>query len=123
LYTDVHEIELIEKIIGDDLLTMEKRTKLIASITDVVDNTKILQDWMVEENARLKQEGQMAYAREEGMAQGIKKGRKEGRKEGAEEKNKEVIVNMLKEKVDYNFISKVTGKTIEEIKEIEESIK
>ena len=123
MYTDVHEIELIEKIIGDDLLTMEKRTKLIASITDVVDNTKILQDWMVEENARLKQEGQMAYAREEGMAQGIKKGRKEGRKEGAEEKNKEVIVNMLKEKVDYNFISKVTGKTIEEIKEIEESIK
>ena len=118
LYTDVHDIEMIEKIIGDDLLTMEDRTKLIASITDVVDNTKILQDWMIEENARLKHEGQMAYAKEEGMAQGIK----EGRKEGAEEKNKEVIVNMLKEKTDYNFISKVTGKTIEEIKEIEDNI-
>ena len=73
---------------------------------------------MIEENARLKHEGQMAYAKEEGMAQGIK----EGRKEGAEEKNKEVIVNMLKEKTDYNFISKVTGKTIEEIKEIEDNI-
>ena len=33
LYVDVHDIGMIEKIIGDDLLTMEKKTKLIASIT------------------------------------------------------------------------------------------
>lgn len=118
LYTDVHDIEMIEKIIGDDLLTMGERTKLIASITDVVDNTRILQDWMIEENARMKHEGQMAYAREEGMAQGIA----EGIEQGSEKNKKEVIINMLKEKADYNFISKVTGKTIEEIKEIEESI-
>ena len=30
---------------------------------------------------------------------------------------------MLAEGTDYNFISKITGKTLEEIKEIEDSIK
>ena len=110
LYTDVHDIELIKKILGDDLLTMEQRTKLVASITDVVDNTKILQEWMLEENARMKHEGQMAYAREEGIERGL------------EEKNKEIIINMLKKGYEYNEISDITGKTIEEIKEIENSI-
>ena len=43
----------------------------------------------------------------------------EGREEGIEDNKKEVIINMLKEKSDYEFISKITGKTIDEIKEIE----
>lgn len=115
LYTDVHDIEMIEKIIGDDLLSMEERTKLIASITDVVDNTKILQEWMLEENERLKQEGQMAYAREEG----IKKGIEQGIEQGSNSKELELIKNMLSKNYDYNSISEITGKTIEEIKEIE----
>lgn len=114
LYTDVHDIELIKKIIGDDLLSMGERTKLIASINDVVDNKRILQDWMIEENARMKHEGQMAYAREEGLAQGIEQGIEQGREE--------IIINMLNEGADYNFISKITGKTIDEIKEIERCI-
>ena len=84
LYTDVHDIEMIEKIIGDDLLTMKERTKLIASINDVVDNKRILQDWMIEENARMKHEGQMAYAREEGLKQGLKEGIEQGIEQGIE---------------------------------------
>lgn len=31
----------------------------------------------------------------------------------------EIIKNMLEEGTDYNFISKITGKTIDEIKKIE----
>ena len=91
---------------------MEERTKLIASITDVVDNTRILQEWMIEENTRLKHEGQMAYAREDGMAQVIQ----EGIEQGSEKNKKEVIINMLNLNIDYNVTSQVTGKTIEEIK-------
>ena len=34
-----------------------------------------------------------------------------------------MIKSMLENKADYDFITKVTGKTIEEIKEIESSIK
>ena len=42
----------------------------------------------------------------------------EGLQEGIEQKSNEVIINMLKENTDINFISKVTNKPIEEIKKI-----
>jgi len=40
-----------------------------------------------------------------------------------EETIRNTIISMIENKIDYETISKVTGKTIEEIKEIEESIK
>ena len=42
--------------------------------------------------------------------------------EGTEEKALEVITSLLKQKIDYNVIANATGKTIEEIKEIESNI-
>ena len=39
-----------------------------------------------------------------------------------EEKTISIIKEMLKEKSSYEFISKITGKSIKEIKEIEKSI-
>ena len=60
---------------------------------------------------------------EEGLEEGRAEGRKEGRKEGREAKTIEMIQNMINKKMEYNTISEISGKTIEEIKEIEESIK
>lgn len=88
---------------------------------------RIVQDWMVEANNRMRLAGQLAYARDEGIKQGIKKGLKQGikqgikkgTKEGAEEKELEVIKAMLKKNMGYNTISEVTNKSIEEIKKIE----
>jgi len=45
----------------------------------------------------------------EGQKEGLKKGRQEGRQEGRREERQEVILNMLKERVDISVISKVTG--------------
>ena len=45
-----------------------------------------------------------------------------GREEGKEENTISIIKSMLSEKIDYNTISKVTGKTIKEIKEIENNM-
>ena len=42
--------------------------------------------------------------------------------QGMEEKTISIIKEMLKEKSSYEFISKITGKSIKEIKEIEKSI-
>ena len=53
----------------------------------------------------------------------IEEGRAEGRAEGIESKTIEMIKNLLLQSVDYNIISNASGKTIEEIKEIEESMK
>ena len=43
-------------------------------------------------------------------------------KRGMEEKTISIIKEMIKQKLDYELISKVSGKSIKEIKEIEKSI-
>ena len=47
------------------------------------------------------------------------KGRWEGRKEGRKERDKEIVWNMLKEKADISFISKVTGLSEKEIRKLQ----
>ncbi len=91
------------------MLTMEEKERLLNTIEDVNNDDIVMQQWMLEENERLKNEGQLSYAREEGI------------EEGSKIKEIDLIKSMLTERVDYNIISKVTGKTVEEIKEIENS--
>ncbi len=81
---------------------MEEKESLLKTIEDVNDDETVMQEWILEENARLKYEGQMSYAREEGI----------------QEEKLETIKNMLKKGLDYQTISEVTGKTIPEIEEI-----
>lgn len=65
---------------------------------------------MAFEKAKMVYENDIEYAKEE------------GREEGAETKELEVIKNMLLEGIDHSVISKVTGKTREEIKNIEKEL-
>ena len=111
-------IEEIEYLIGDDLLTMEEKERFINTIKDVNNDENIIPAWIFEENARLKREQEIDFAFEDGEEKGLEQGIKEGK----EENKKEVIINMLKKNTDYEFISEITGKTIEEIKEIEKTI-
>ena len=99
-------IDKISNILGDDMLTMEEKERFINTIEDVNNDETIMTEWMREENARLKHAGQMSYANEEGV----------------EENKKEVIINMLNKGSTYEFISDITGKTIEEIKKIEKNM-
>ena len=55
---------------------------------------------------------------EEGLQKGIQKGREEALQKSREEKEK-IILNMLKLNADFDFISKVTGLTKEEIKKLQ----
>ena len=54
------------------------------------------------------------------MNMGIVKGRKEGRKEGRLEEKVEMIKNMLRQKASISFISKVSGLSEKEIKDLED---
>ena len=116
------DINKISQILGDDLLTMEEKESLLKTIEDVNDDETVMQEWILEENARLKYEGQMSYAREEGLKEGIEQGIEQGIEKGIEqgiqEEKLEMIKNMLNEGTNYEFISKITGKTIPEIEEI-----
>lgn len=122
LYCSINDIELISQLLGDDLLTMEEKEKFIVKIKDANSSDRIIQDWMVEENNRLRLEGQLAYAKDEGIEQGIEQGTRQGIEQGIEENKIDVIRSMLKKSIDYNTISEITNKSVEEIKEIEKNI-
>ena len=85
---------------------MEEKENLLKTIEDVNDDETVMQEWILEENARLKYEGQMSYAREEGI----------------QEEKLATIKNMLNKGLDYQTISEVTGKTTLEIEEIARNI-
>ena len=119
LYTDINDpnfnyVDFIEKVIGDDLLTMEEKEKLVNRINETKNTKRIIQEWMVEENNRMREENILRTAREDGIT--------EGTRQGEENKALEVIKNMLEKGYDYESISEITNKTIGEIKQIESNL-
>ena len=103
-------IKEISSVLGDDILSMEEKEKFLNTIKEVNDDERVLEDWMWEEHYRLKEIDERNTALQE------------GREEGIEDNKKEVIINMLKKEMDYNVISEITGKTIDEIKKIEKDM-
>ena len=113
---------------------MEEKERFMNTIEDVNNDDVILQEWIAEENERLKNEGQLSYAREEGIElgreegielgreEGIELGKEQGIEIGKEESIIELIKNMLVKGTDYEYISEITGKTIDEIIEIASAI-
>ncbi len=93
---------------------MNHRVKLYADPDDVIDKNRIIQEWMVEENNRMREENILRTAREDGRLEGIQ--------EGKELKEIEFINNMLNEGIEYDIIAKITEKTVEDIKDIEKEL-
>ena len=118
-------IEELSDLLGGDLLTMEEKEHFLNTVREANDDRKILREWQLQD-AKLKiieeNNAEKRRIHKEGIKQGKKEGIQEGLQKGAEEKSLEVIINMLRKKLDYTIISEVTGKTIEEIKEIENNI-
>ena len=112
--SDEYKISRIMDMLGD-AITMDEKNKLSKILEDINDNDTIVQNWIFEENARLKYEGDMETSFNDGIEL--------GKEEGIESSKLEMIKNMLKENYEYESISKISGKTIDEIKEVEESIK
>ena len=79
------------------------------------------------EKARMDKIAELDYSREEGLAQGMEKGRQEGlaegKQEGRTERDTEVVLNMLKKKLDIKLVSEVTGLPIREIKKLKNGAK
>ena len=117
--------EELSDLLGGDLLTMEEKEHFLNTVREANDDRKILREWQLQD-AKLKiieeNNAEKRRIHKEGIKQGKKEGIQEGLQKGVEESKKEVIINMLRKKLDYTIISEVTGKTIEEIKEIEKNI-
>ena len=93
---------------------MKEKEKLVKRINEVKNNKQIIQEWMVAENNRMREENVLRTAREDGLKEGIE--------QGIQEEKIQSIRKMLQRGDTYEDISEITGKTIEEIKEIESSM-
>ena len=90
---------------------MEEKEKLIKRVNEIKDNDRIIQEWMVIENNRMRDEDILNTAIEDGREAGIK----EGIKEGINKRNIEIAKNMLDRNMDIDEIVQITGLSKEEI--------
>jgi len=72
-------------------------------------------EWHRKETERVVRLSEIENAEERGIEKGIK----EGIEQGSMNEKKYIALNMLKEKMDIEFISKVTGLNIDQIKKLE----
>ena len=94
---------------------MEEKEKFLGTMREITGDERVMKDWMWEEHYRLKEQDELETA----LAEGLEKGYKKGLKASLEK----VIQNMINKNIDYQTISEVTGKNINTIKRIENSIK
>ena len=98
-----------------NIISTDRLNKFMEGVISMVEDGFILHEWEKEKMDKMVQDNLIELAE--------KRGKREGRKEGKENIKLEMIKNMLKENYEYESISKISGKSIEEIKEIEESMK
>ena len=87
-----------------DAKTWEKAEKLLIE-TRVLTQGGFMQDVL-------------EIAKEKGRWEGQREGLKKGRQEGRQEERQQVVLNMLKRKLDISVISEVTGLSEKEIKKL-----
>ena len=97
--------------------------RVLNQVKDMSKDKDILDAVKLEDNIEYRFDLVREDALERGISQGILQGISQGITQGAEEKTKDIIKEMLKNNATPEFISNVTGKSIDEIKEIENSIK
>ena len=91
-------------------MSEEKRERFLNTVKEASRDKFVLSEWESDKMAELVEYQSLKNARQEGVSQGI-------------EKNTiDTIKSMLKKKMTYEDISDITGKSIEEIKEIEKSV-
>ena len=110
-------IEELSYFLGEELLSMDEKEVFLNTVMEA-NNREILKAWNEERNQIWKEEMTLKNS----YKRGIDEGKEEGLQEGIEYNMVSMIKNMLKKKADYNFISEVSGKSIEEIKEIENAM-
>lgn len=113
---DMNYEELI-KVKGD--ADMERLKEEAIKLNNDEDFIRLMTD---EEEEELLKNSFMQEAREQGIEEGTKLGLEEGTKLGAKQNTIDLTKKMLEEKADINFISKVTGLSIEEITKLKDEL-
>ena len=93
--------------------------EILKKVEDFSEDEEILgaydAEWHKQEVDRVVMLDKLEKAQEEGLASGMAQGMAEGIEQGKHEKSVQIVNNMLKENIDIEIISRVTGLSIEEI--------
>jgi len=108
-------LEDISNILGGDILTMEEKENFLNDIKIKASDEDVQESLRLEHDIEYRFDLVKEDALERGIEQGIE--------QGIEETLINTIKKMLKNNASLDFISKVTGKSILEIKKIENSLK
>ena len=108
--------------ISSIILDKDMKEELMRNTVTLMNNEVVLEAWQEELFAKNADYRRQKEAREEGINQGIKQGMEQGMKQGMKQGIEKTIINMLKENANIQFISKVTGKTKEEIIKIKNKL-
>ena len=101
---------LIEKVMID----MEDKDELKLDYYNFLEDTKRINDGIIEEEKEMARE----MGLREGLEKGLAEGRKEGLTEGRAENRNEMIINFNKNNVPIDVIARSTNLTIDEVKKI-----
>ena len=118
---DVNELDTI---LGN-MLDIELKKRVIGKVREMytMNDDYTLTKEAADQYGRFLYYGWKEEFTEEGKKIGRKLGRKEGRIAGIKENAMKMIKGMLKKDISYQDISDISGETVEEIKEIEKSMK
>ena len=94
-----------------NILSKSRLNKFMEGVISMIEDGFILHEWEKEKMDKMVQDNLIELAE------------KRGQEEGIETKELEMIKNLLNQNIDYNVISNASGKTVEEIKEIEKNMK
>ena len=96
----------------------DKRERFIREVISMIEDREFFKEWELKKLNEL-----VKYTSEKNLKEDARReGLQEGREEGRNELSNEHIVGMLKENIDIEVISRITGKTTEEIMVIRENI-
>ena len=105
--------ELASKVLDE-----EKVQRLMEGVIRMSQDEFIIHEWQKEKMDALVKLNEMEGAKKEGLDEGKALGIEEGKSIGIKESKLEIAQNMIKEKIDENVISRVTGLTVKEIEKI-----
>ena len=124
---DICKIELFDSELAKDKMSeYQKTVDIYVRIDNVFVNLEInreyFKEWELEKLNELVKYTSEKNLKEDARREGLQEGLEEGREEARNELSNEHIVGMLKENIDIEVISRITGKTTEEIMVIKKKI-
>ncbi|WP_374967334.1 Rpn family recombination-promoting nuclease/putative transposase [Lysinibacillus sp. RS5] len=122
---DARKKKVYEKIYHE-LEELAMKDEHLLQAFNVWEELSLSQEDVIAYQSRLKyildEEAKLDYAKHMAEQKGIEERKKEGKKEGKKEAKEEITNNLLVNNMDIDFISKITGLSMERIEEIKKEL-